>query len=120
MIQGSRLTQTQALVRLHDLDMLLKDARDAQSQAALRKMGFKMEGMEALERARAELAATIERRWLVLYERVFRRHGRAVVPVKDRVCLGCFVTLPTSALPPPADSDAVSVCESCSRILYWI
>jgi predicted nucleic acid-binding Zn-ribbon protein len=120
MSQQARTSQTQALLRLHDLDMLLKDARDDASQAALKKMGFTLSNVEQLERARDELAATVERRWLMLYDRLLRRYGRAVVPVKDRVCLGCFVTLPTSALPPPADSDAVSVCESCGRILYWI
>ncbi len=120
MIQGARLTQTQALVRLHDLDMLIRDARDAEAQALYKKAGFKVSGLEKLESARAELAAAIEPRWLRLYERVLRRYGRAVIPVRERVCLGCFVTLPTSALPPPADSDAVSVCASCGRILYWI
>lgn len=115
-----RLSQTQVLVRLHDLDMLLRDARDAAAQAALKKMGFKVSGVEQLEQARAELVAQVDRRWILLYDRVFKRYGRAVAPVKDRVCLGCFATLPTSALPPPADSDAVSVCQSCSRILYWI
>jgi predicted nucleic acid-binding Zn-ribbon protein len=116
----ARLSQTQALMRLHDLDMLLKDARDAAAQAALKKMGFKMSGLEQLERARAELVSLIDRRWILLYDRALKRYGRAVAPVKGRVCLGCFVTLPTSAVPPPADSDAVSVCQSCSRILYWI
>jgi predicted nucleic acid-binding Zn-ribbon protein len=120
LIQDARLSQIESLVRLHDLDMLIRDTRDAQGQEALKKMGFRVSGLSSLEEARAEIAQTIAKRWMVLYERLFQRYGRAVVPVKDRVCLGCFVTLPTSALPPPADSNAVTVCESCGRILYWL
>ena len=36
--------------------------------------------------------------------------------IRDRVCQGCFITLPTAALPGP---DAPMMCESCGRVLCW-
>jgi predicted nucleic acid-binding Zn-ribbon protein len=111
---------TDALMRLHDLDMLLRDYCETASRGALEGSGFQITGLEQLERTRDELARTIDRRWLHRYESALRRYGRAVVPVKDRVCLGCFVTLPSSASPPTEGSDELLVCESCGRILYWL
>jgi predicted nucleic acid-binding Zn-ribbon protein len=111
---------TDTLMRLHDLDMLVRDYREAASREILEGSGFRISGLEQLERTRDELARTIDRHWLELYEKALRRYGRAVVPVKDRVCLGCFMTLPSSASRLTAGSDVLLVCESCGRILYWL
>ena len=77
-------------------------------------MGCRQDGLPALERARAQLCARLEPRWILAYERAGRRYSRAVVAVRDGVCQGCFITLPTAA----ARVDALSVCESCGRILF--
>jgi len=77
-------------------------------------MGFGHGGLSAVERARAQLAARLSPRWSHAYERARRRYGRAVVAVRGGVCQGCFITLPTAA----AQSEALSVCESCGRILF--
>ena len=116
--QGRR--RTDALMQLHDLDMLLRDYGETASREALEESGFRISGLDKLERTRDELARTIDRRWLDLYEKALRRYGRAIVPVKGRVCLGCFITLPSSASRPTEGSDEPRVCESCGRILYWL
>ncbi len=89
------------LVRLHDLDLLRQQAGDAAA---------------GLERARTRLVGPLEPRWLHIYERARGRYGRGVAAVRGRVCQGCHITLPTSALPAP---DAPKMCESCGRILCW-
>jgi predicted nucleic acid-binding Zn-ribbon protein len=98
-------------VRLHDLDLLLEEARAKTSRERGRQAG-----VAALEQARAQLQARLDRRWVHAYERAQQRYGRALVAVRDRVCQGCFITLPTSAAP---SGDNLQVCESCGRILYW-
>src|SRR5438552_2486014 len=70
----------------------------------------------AVQRARARLTAARERRWLTVYERAHARYGRGLAAVRGRVCQGCFITLPTSALPGP---ESPTVCESCGRVLCW-
>ena len=72
-------------------------------------------GLPAAERARARLDLRLEPRWADVYERAQRRYGRAVVAVRDRVCQGSFITLPTSAA---ASRDSLSMCEACGRILF--
>lgn len=105
-----------AIVLLQDLDLMIREARDpAQSEAAGR-LGFGVTGLAGLEAARDEMARGLERRILRLYEVAAGRYqGRAVVPVKDRVCLGCSALQPTSF---GSELERVASCQSCGRILY--
>lgn len=108
---------TEPVLELHDLDQMLGELRNPKLAARLKKLGYEIESTAPLERARAKLLAQVDRRWLNHYERALRRYGRAVAVVRERVCLGCFITLPTSAAP-NAD-ESLTLCESCGRILYW-
>ncbi len=111
------MTAWATMIHLHDLDLLLEQARDPAIRLRARGLGFDLSGLPALERARDQLHARLDRRWLNVYERAQRRYGRAVATVRDRVCQGCFITLPTSATPTP---EGLGVCESCGRLLYWV
>jgi len=102
------------VVRLHDLDLLLEEARSGGARQRSLGTGFRHEGLPALERARVQLCARLEPRWMLVYERARRRYGRAVVAADGGVCRGCFITLPTAA----ANADVLSVCEACGRILF--
>lgn len=105
------------LLELADLDLQLAEARHAPTVAKLKKLGYTPTDLAPLERARARLLAGVERRWVQHYERALQRYGRAVVGMRERVCLGCFVTLPTSAA--PGAGETLTLCESCGRILFW-
>jgi hypothetical protein len=105
-----------ALVRLHDLDLLRQQIEDSPASARLHALGFVPADPVTLERLRARLAARVDRRWLHVYERALGRYGRGLAAVRERVCQGCRITLPTSALPAP---DAPKMCESCGRLLCW-
>jgi predicted nucleic acid-binding Zn-ribbon protein len=115
----SSLTLPQQLIYLQDMDLLLRDARDAEATKLWEKAGLRITGVEQVRRVRMELAKSIPPRWLALYERVFSRYGRALVPVRDGTCLKCFVKLPTGATAMPAGADSIATCESCGCILYW-
>jgi predicted nucleic acid-binding Zn-ribbon protein len=107
------------LVHLGDLDLLLRELDDPDSRARLARLGMRVEGRSRLEAARAKTAAGVDRRWMLPYERAHRRYGRAIAAVRERVCQGCFVTLPTSATPRPDGGETIAVCQSCGRLLYW-
>ena len=113
------MTALTQLIHLGDLDLLLREARDAESCLRLRKLGFESMSESKLEEARRRLAAAIERRWMVPYERARQRYGRGIAAVRERVCLGCFVTLPTSAASRPGAGDTPGLCASCGRVLVW-
>jgi hypothetical protein len=106
------------VLELHDLDQLLALARDGAVVAGLRRAGLSFDGLPLLERDRERLASTVDRRWLGWYERALGRYGRGVTLVRERVCQGCFVQLPTSAAPPQGEGH-LHLCESCGRLLFW-
>ena len=104
------------LVLLQDLDLLLREASDPQQAEASERMGFKVKGVDDVRVAREALAATVEPRVLRQYEAASKRYaGRAIVPLKNRICLGCSGLLPTGA---SHDPHRILTCQSCGRILY--
>ncbi len=110
------MTDWSDVVSLHDLDLLIEEARSGGSRERTLSLGFRLAGLPAVERARARVHARLGGRWVQAYERAQRRYGRGVVAVRDGVCQGCFITLPTCAAATP---DSLTVCESCGRILFW-
>ena len=115
----SALGPAELLLYLHDLDALLHELQNERSVARLRKLGFAVQPVERLRAARARVAAGVDARWRSVYDRVRTRYGRGLAAVHDRVCTGCFVTLPTTARRPGAGEHALTTCQGCGRILFW-
>jgi predicted nucleic acid-binding Zn-ribbon protein len=112
--------QLKLLVILQDLDTMIRESSDPEKLKEMKTIGFEIQGIEKLRTARAKLAEGIEKPYLSLYERVAKRHGRAVVPVEDRTCLGCFQNVPPSFFSEISADRPVKVCENCGRILYFV
>jgi predicted nucleic acid-binding Zn-ribbon protein len=112
--------QLKLLVSLQDLDTMIRETSDPERLKELISLGFEVKGLETLKKAREKLAGTVERRYLLLYERTAKKLGRAVVPVEGRTCLGCFQNLPGSFFSEISASEPVKVCENCGRILYML
>lgn len=108
-------SQLDLLVLYQDIHLMLQEAEEEKT-----KFGFSVDGIDELKQAQEELAKTIENRYLRTYERLKTRCRRAIVPVKDNVCLGCFAKLPTSYSTKHQNEQAIFTCEHCGRILYWI
>jgi len=108
-----------ALVRLGDLDLLMREANDPPSRIRLRKLGFKLGDFAGLESARGRLAGAVGERWLAIYERARKRYGVGVAVVRERTCQGCFVTLPTALASREVGAESPGMCSCCGRVLYW-
>jgi predicted nucleic acid-binding Zn-ribbon protein len=106
-----------ALLQVQEIDLLLQEVGDPAIRARLERLGFALSEDRTLLRHRSRMFAGVDRRWQRLYERAQLRYGRGVVGVRERVCQGCRIQLPTSAAPGPGES--LTLCESCGRILYW-
>jgi predicted nucleic acid-binding Zn-ribbon protein len=102
------------LVKLQDLDMMISELEEVS------KIGFEVGGKKNIEEARTELVNQISRPLLYTYEKLRKRYKRAIVPVKNHVCLGCFMRVPTSLSVRGREDTAVYTCEGCGRILYWL
>jgi predicted nucleic acid-binding Zn-ribbon protein len=109
-----------ALFRLQDLDIMIQELQDPPTKGTEEKMGFPVDHLEKLQLARTRLAERIPAMDLRLYERISRHFAHAIVPVENRICLGCFMALPTSAVSLRTDPGHVRLCENCGRILYWL
>jgi predicted nucleic acid-binding Zn-ribbon protein len=108
--------QARLLVALQDLDHMIKEVEDGKTSAKFQEMGFPMDGIEELKKARAQLTANIKPQLLNRYQRVSKNYERIVVPVINELCTGCFAKVPTSFR---YEKNAVMACESCGRILYF-
>jgi predicted nucleic acid-binding Zn-ribbon protein len=108
--------QAKLLVALQDLDQMIKEAEDADTSGQLKEMGFPLDGVAELRKAREELASRIKPQLLNRYERVSKSLDRVIVPVTGELCLGCFAKIPTSFR---YEKTAILTCESCGRILYF-
>lgn len=111
----SRLEQ---IIILQDLDLMIREMGDQKTASQLRKFGFALDESSKLVEARREIAAGIDRDVLAAYDRLMSRYPRAVVPVKNGICLACFIKQPTQLS--AADLEKVRFCEQCKRILYAI
>jgi len=103
------------LVRLQDLDHLIEAYADPERRKLERGMGFKVGKRAVLRQQREELAATISPALVGRYTRLRGRHSRAVVLLRDGICLGCFVRCPSSVV--ALCRVIANTCESCGRIL---
>jgi len=110
--------QVQLLVALQDLDLMIKEAKDKDTSSELKHMGCKLDGVAKLQEARENLAKKIKPQLLNRYERVAKSYERAIVPVTGNLCLGCFITLPTS-YHSLQNKSTILTCENCGRMLYF-
>jgi len=108
------------LVALQDLELMIRDAQDPASKEKEEALGFAVHGLEELQKARETVVKKIPPRDLRLYERIRGKYQRVVVPVRSRICLGCFQALPTMATRAVSENGPLPTCENCGRILYWL
>lgn len=106
------------IIILQDLDLLIREMSDGKTADELRKMGFALDESGRLQQARQEIASKVDHPILSAYERLMKRYPRAVVPVKNGICLACFIKQPTQYS--TSDLERVRFCEQCKRILYAI
>ncbi len=89
-----------------------------QAEMAAERRRIEAEGAQ-LTAQRNRVAAQIDPVTLRLYETLRRsKGGLAVVPIQQRTCQGCRITLPSSEEQKARMSDDLVLCSSCGRILY--
>ncbi len=86
-------------------------------QEKIDTIGDKVSSKEA---ERAAITSTIPRETLMLYERVRRGKGGAVVVViRKRSCSACHNTITPQRVQEIRRGDRVHTCDACGRLLYW-
>lgn len=106
--------QLAELVELQEVDLRIDELARASMQASPEGGPSPPDERERLLAARRTIVAVVRPDLLRYYERVRKRHPRAVVGTADGSCLGCFTRRPTSMTSRPGGFET---CERCGRIL---
>jgi predicted nucleic acid-binding Zn-ribbon protein len=109
--------QTELLVALNHLELMIHEATDEAPK--LKAMGFKIDGLEQLQKAQANLEKQLEPAILKQYKRLKERNGRPVVPVINGNCCGCYIKIPTALASDAMKNQILATCGNCGRFLYW-
>ena len=75
--------------------------------------------VDILQERRDTISMNHESKTLSIYESVRKnKDGEAISKVKQGMCQGCRLTLPHSELQQAKNSNRITQCSSCNRILY--
>src|SRR4030042_2195487 len=108
----------QNLVIVQDLEEMISESNNAEIINQQEEMGFAINGLEKLSEAREELIKKIPPEVFNHYNRVRARYGRAIAPVRENICLGCFIKIPTQISSREMGNQVLRNCENCGRYLY--
>jgi uncharacterized protein len=129
--QDSKIEE-EILKRLSEVDGLDKAKKEAETELTAAAADFKKkeeelnqivrgldEQIAALDRQREEASRAVPSEHLQLYDRVLQRHGDfALARMENRVCQGCFMSVPPQTLNLVMLGRELSQCKNCLRILY--
>ncbi len=76
------------------------------------------EGVEEVERERAEIAAKIPSHLLKRYEHLHTKFSDPIVTINDGACSGCKLTVGGTTIGRVRSGLEIVSCENCSRVLY--
>lgn len=111
---------------LMELQDLRSQQRELASEVGARKVEeehFHIDLDEArvqLQRKIEELEDTLEPRVRSRYDRIVPSLERAVVPVINGVCYGCFVSIPTATAGDRESHHELQSCQNCGRFIYIV
>lgn len=115
--------QLELLLQLQDLKSHRRELAENQPGREVEEQEFNIDVDQAvsnlderIEELKQELPARVRSR----LERFSTGAGRAVVPVINGVCYGCFSALPTASMNALGRNDEINCCEQCGRFLYVV
>lgn len=108
-------SQLELLVLYQDMQLMINEAEEEKSSA-----GFNIDGIKNLESALDEIADSIDKQHLRLYNTLKTKFYRPIVPVRKDICFGCFAQLPTSYRAKIRNTRNIFTCEQCGRILFAV
>lgn len=111
------------LVLMLEIQDLTSKAREIESGELgdLEKAHFGVEPVVAVKalRGKAEqLMGDLRPNVRGRFSQLVKRVDRAVVPVIDGTCFGCYVSIPTATAGEQNPNADLQTCETCGRFLY--
>lgn len=113
--------QLELLLQIQDLKSqrraLQESERDVEEQEFHIDVDDAISQLNArIEELKGELPTPVRAR----LERFSKGAGRAVVPVINGICFGCFTAVPTASMMELGRNARVNHCDHCGRFLYVV
>ncbi len=114
--------QLEILLELQDLKAQKRemDRVEEESSRELEEEVFRVDPEEAAAKLQAkieEMEGALEPEIASRYRLISSRRSRAVVPVINGVCYGCFVAMPTAVT---RSNQSIHWCEHCGSFVYYV
>jgi predicted nucleic acid-binding Zn-ribbon protein len=101
-------------------EMLEVEGRTAEEKKRLEEsLGKADSALSNKKRKRTMIMKKISPELMSLYQTLKEKRRTAVVPARFGACQGCNVKIPPQMFNEVQRSEAIIVCPSCNRILYW-
>lgn len=76
--------------------------------------------LDEYEARKADIGQTLDKSLMTRFGKVSKMNkGLVVVPVRNEVCMGCFMNIPPQMYIEVQRGDVLISCPQCSRILYY-
>ncbi len=114
--------QLELLLEIQDLRMQRRGLADG-TLGAVESDFFEIraeEAIQALDEKVSELEDRLSDEVRQRYRRISGKDNRAVVPVLNGICYGCFVAVATARASEYDRNRRVEACEHCGRFLYHL
>jgi len=114
--------QLELLLQIQDLKSQRRELADVEN-SQLEKLEFNIDVEQAianLDSKIEEVKGGLEPRIRNRLERIIGHQQRAVVPLINGTCYGCFTMVPTANLLSLSNRDQLHTCENCGRFLYSV
>jgi predicted nucleic acid-binding Zn-ribbon protein len=108
------------LLQLQDLKSQVRELSESEPDRLVEQEEFNVDLEQAVAQLReriGELKQELPPGVRSRLERFVQKGGRAVVPVINGTCYGCFSALPTASTS-AMRNDRLNHCEHCGRFLY--
>ncbi len=113
--------QLEILLQIQDLKAQRRDLVEDESERKVEEEEFQIDPEQAvrsIDEKIAELEEELTPPVRSRYKRISKSAGRAVVPVINGICYGCFVSIPTSLASDVHRNDEIRNCDHCGRFIY--
>lgn len=117
-----RLAEEEGFLKtiVHNLNTTAETSRVLELEIIERLKKLNAEG-KILHSQREKLVKTADPEIFSIYERLLKnKKDRVVVPIENRCCSGCHITLTAQDENLVRKAERLIFCEHCSRILYWV
>lgn len=115
--------QVEKLIELQGVDKKISGLLNNDVKATVKNDGADFFAkLSKMKKVRQAISKDLEMQILRRYEKLKGNKGetKAVVPVNNGVCQGCFISISTATLAELQRCNSLLTCDHCGRFIYYL